>query len=83
MALLRKAVVCREAVQLVTDYLEGALSRRDRLRLETHLRACPHCSEYLAQIRATIATVGRVEPESLDPQARDDLMELYRQWRAG
>lgn len=83
MALLRRSLVCRQAVQLVTDYLEGALSRRDRERFEAHLRGCPHCSEYLRQIRATIASVGRVEPESLDPQAREDLVALYRQWRAG
>jgi anti-sigma factor RsiW len=82
MPLLRRSLVCRQAVQLVTDYLEGALSRRDRQRFENHLRGCPHCTEYLAQIRATIAAVGRVEPESLDPAARDDLIELYRQWRA-
>jgi anti-sigma factor RsiW len=79
----RRDLVCRQAVELMTDYLEGALSRRDRARLEEHLGACPHCSEYLSQIRATIAAVGRVAPESLPPEARDDLVALYRQWKAG
>lgn len=83
MALFRRSLVCRQAVQLVTDYLEGALSRRDHERFEAHLRGCPHCSEYLRQMRVTIASVGRVEPESLEPQAREDLVALYRQWRAG
>ena len=63
----RRDVVCRKAVELVTDYLENALSNRDRARLEAHLAACPHCSEYLAQMRVTIAVLGRVEPESLAP----------------
>ena len=81
--LRRRDIVCRQAVELMTDYLEGALSRRDRARLEEHLKACPHCSEYLAQIQATIAAVGRVEPESLPPEARDDLVALYREWKAG
>ena len=76
-------MVCKEAVELVTDYLEGALSRRDRARFEAHLRDCPHCSEYLAQMRATIAALGRVEPESLAPEARDELVQLYRRWKAG
>ena len=76
-------IMCQQAVELMTDYLEGALSDLDRARLEAHLRACPHCTEYLAQIRATIAAVGRVQPESLAPEARQELVSLYRQWKAG
>ena len=79
----RRDVVCREAVELVTDYLEGALSGRDRARLEAHLAACPHCTEYLAQMRVTIAVMGRVEPGSLAPEARDELVSLYRRWQQG
>ena len=55
----RRALVCRDAVALMTDYLDGALAPSDRDRLEGHLATCPHCSEYLAQIRVTIvAAVG-------------------------
>ena len=78
----RRAIVCKQAVELVTDYLEGALSRRERARLEAHLAACPHCTEYFRQIRATIAAAGRVEPEDLTPAARDDLVMLFRRWQA-
>ncbi len=67
----------------MTDYLEEALSPSDRARLETHLAACPHCSEYLAQLRATIASLGRAEPDDLDPATVDELVALYRRWRAG
>jgi anti-sigma factor RsiW len=81
--LRRRAIVCKQAVELVTDYLEGALSRRDRARLEAHLAACPHCSAYLEQIRATIAAAGRVEPAALSRAARRDLVALYREWQAG
>ena len=78
----RRAIVCRRAVALMTDYLEGALSASDHSRLEAHLADCPHCSEYLAQIRVTVDALGRVEPESLSDEALDDLVTLYRQWRA-
>lgn len=81
--LRRRSVVCRQAVELVTDYLAGALSSRDRRRLESHLDACPHCTEYFAQIRATIDVTGRVEPDSLTPEARAELVELYRRWQSG
>lgn len=79
--LRRRALVCRDAVALMTDYLDGALSRRDASRLEAHLAACPHCHEYLAQIRTLIASSGQVEPDDLAPDALDDLVALYRRWR--
>jgi len=64
------------------DYLDGQLSERDRARLEGHLGACPHCSEYLAQLRVTIAALGHAEPDALSDDALDDLVGVYRQWRA-
>jgi anti-sigma factor RsiW len=75
-------LVCQELVELVTDYLEGALPRRQRRRLEAHLADCPHCTEYLAQMRATIRLAGRLDPEDFSPEMSDDLAELYRRWRA-
>ena len=78
----RASLVCRDAVELMTDYLEGALSERDRARLETHLSACPHCSEYLAQMRRTLDLLGRIEPDELDPQVQDELVALFRRWNA-
>ena len=78
---LRRDLVCEQAVELVTDYLDGALSRRQRRRFEAHIRACPNCSAYLEQIQAVIATSGSITPDDLTPQARDDLTALYRQWR--
>ena len=75
--------MCQKAVELVTDYLEGALSEPDRARFEAHLAECPHCRQYRAQMRATIAALGRIEPASLAPETRDDLVALYRRWRAG
>jgi anti-sigma factor RsiW len=74
-------LVCQEVVELVTDYLEGALPRGERRRLEAHLADCPHCTEYLAQMRLTIRLTGRLEPDDLTPEMRDDLGELYRRWR--
>jgi anti-sigma factor RsiW len=78
----RPDLVCREAVALMAAYLDGELADRDRVRLERHLAACPHCSEYLAQIRATIDALGRVQPDDLPEEAVDDLVALYRRWRS-
>jgi anti-sigma factor RsiW len=83
LSLRRKDIVCQQAVELVTDYLEGTLSRRDRRQFEAHLRACPNCAAYLEQIRRTINLVGAIEPDDLTPEAKADLTELYRRWRSG
>ena len=74
---------CQVVVEMVTDYLEGALSRRSRRRFEVHLAGCPHCTEYLAQMRETIRLTGRLEPEDLTPDQQDKFVELYRRWRSG
>jgi anti-sigma factor RsiW len=79
--LLRRDLVCQQAVELVTDYLEGRLSRRDRRRFERHLTGCPNCANYLEQIRLTIAATGSVDAESLAPEAKEDLMDMFRRYR--
>ncbi len=66
---------------MVTDYLEGALLDGRPRRFEAHLAGCPHCTEYLAQMRETIRLAGRITPEDLTPEMRTDLTDLYRRWR--
>ena len=74
-------MVCQHAVELVTDYLEDSLSRRDRRRFEAHLRACPNCTAYVEQIRLTIKLAGTIDTEELAPEAKQELGDLYRRWR--
>ncbi|HEX2043424.1 MAG TPA: zf-HC2 domain-containing protein [Acidimicrobiales bacterium] len=78
----RRAMVCRQVVEVVTDYLEGTMAARERARFEAHLAGCPHCREYLAQMRKTLEILGRIEPEELAPEVQDELVALYRRWRA-
>lgn len=77
----RRDLSCRELVELVTDYLEGALDRRARSRFDRHIAGCPHCTEYLAQMRETIRLTGTLTEEQLDPRARDELLAVFRTWR--
>ena len=79
----RRALVCRQAVALMSDYLDDALAAKDRARLEGHLADCPHCSEHLAQLRVTIEATGRAEPDALSDDALEDLVALYRRWQSG
>ena len=79
----QRALVCRDAVALMAAYLDQALDPEDHDRLEAHLADCPHCSEYLAQLRVTIDALGHVAPDDLPDEAVDELVALYRRWRAG
>lgn len=78
----RRGLSCRELVELVSDYLEGALSPSDRARFERHIAGCPHCTAYLEQMRATLRLLGRIEEDSLSPRARDDLLVAFRDWKS-
>ena len=75
-----REISCEQAVALVTEYLDGALSSAQRDRLERHLAGCPHCTEYLAQIRVTIGLAHRLRSDEMTPQTREHFVELYRRW---
>ncbi|MGN6358798.1 MAG: anti-sigma factor family protein, partial [Thermomicrobiales bacterium] len=55
---------CQELVELVTDYLEGALSAEDRARFEAHLATCRGCTAYVEQMRLTIRLVHRLSADT-------------------
>jgi anti-sigma factor RsiW len=74
-------LTCQELVELVTDYLEDALPAAERLRFEDHLGICPGCATYLDQMRITIQAAGHISEESLDPVVRDQLLDLFRNWK--
>jgi anti-sigma factor RsiW len=78
----KNELVCQRVVELITDYLEGALSRSQRRRFEAHLADCEHCTEYLEQMRATIRLTGRLQTEDLSHEMREEFGALYRRWRS-
>ena len=74
-------VSCQEVVELVTDYLEGALPAEEATLFEQHVNFCDGCEWYLDQMRATIATLGRLGEEDVPTEARDRLLTAFRDWR--
>jgi anti-sigma factor RsiW len=75
-------IVCQQAVEMVSDYIEDALPGVDRQRYERHLADCPHCTEYLAQVRETIRLAGRLTPSDMSAEMRDAFADVFRRWRA-
>lgn len=72
---------CNELVELVTEFLDGALDADDERRVVDHLADCDGCTTYVAQFRTTIDTLGRLPAEdvaALPEPARDALLEAFR-----
>jgi anti-sigma factor RsiW len=80
MRILSPDLVCRELVELVTDYLEGRLPARTRRRFERHVARCDGCTGYVEQLRQTIVATGRLREEDLEPELRDTLLAAFRDW---
>ena len=78
-----RPLTCMALVELVTDYIEGALPPADVVRFEAHLLGCPHCRVYLDQMRLAIQALGRVPGESLAPEAMKALLAHFRDWTRG
>ena len=73
---------CQELVELVTDYLEGALPSELHQRFDEHIAHCSGCQTYLAQMHATIRATGELTVESLSPEAERSLLDAFRGWRS-
>jgi anti-sigma factor RsiW len=73
-------ITCRELVELVTDYLEGCLPSEQRLRFEEHIAFCSPCVRYLDQMRETVALTGTLREEDLDPESRDMMLQVFREF---
>jgi anti-sigma factor RsiW len=75
-------LTCQELVELVTSYLENALSGDDRARVEQHLASCDGCDRYVEQMRQTIRALGELKQENLSPGAQAKLLDVFRDWRS-
>lgn len=73
----RREIVCQQWVELVTDYLEGALPRRLQEAADRHLADCRHCTEYLAQMRRTIDLTGHLREEDVPDDVVDALARAF------
>jgi anti-sigma factor RsiW len=76
-------IACRDLVELVTDYLEGALSPQQHARFQHHIAGCDGCTAYLEQMRETIRLTGTLREQQISPDARAALLHAFRGWASG
>jgi anti-sigma factor RsiW len=78
-----REILCREFVELVTEYLEGALPAERVELVEQHLVMCDWCKTYLVQLEATVhALPGAAETEPVPAETELALLAAYREWKA-
>jgi anti-sigma factor RsiW len=75
-------LTCAELVELVTEYLEGALPPGELERFEEHLVYCSPCVTHMEQMRETIEAAGRLREDDLEPALADELLAAFRGWRS-
>lgn len=75
-----QALSCQELVELVTDYLEGALDPVDQQRFDAHIAGCNGCTTYLEQLRQTIRLTGTITTDDLTPEVERALLAAFSEW---
>ena len=75
-------ITCQELVELVTNYLDGALPEKERVWFEQHLVICRACSTHLDQVRATQRALRAIRSADIDPEARAKLLDAFREWKS-
>ena len=71
-------MTCIEVVEVVSDYLERSLGAEERVRLEAHLVICEGCDAYVAQMRATVAALGRLDAGERPSRDLEAILEAFR-----
>jgi anti-sigma factor RsiW len=72
---------CAQIVELVTEYLEGALDPVTAYVVAAHLAVCPGCVTYVEQVRQTAAALGDLPVDTLPEAARAELERAFRGYR--
>jgi predicted anti-sigma-YlaC factor YlaD len=78
-------IVCREFVELATEFLEASLPPETLELVEEHLLMCDWCRDYVAQIEATAVAVAAAQAPAAEPpdEAMRALLDAFRRRGTG
>lgn len=72
---------CRDMSELVTDYLERAVSLGKRLDMWWHLYRCQACRRYYDQVRRTVGLLGSGPARPPESRIEEELVAAAREER--
>lgn len=75
---------CVDLIELVTEYLDAALSPSDVRRFDDHVADCDECRIYIDQIKMTVTLIGTsnrgADGHDIEwPGNFDELLHLFSQ----
>jgi anti-sigma factor RsiW len=73
-------ITCREVLELLTEYLEGALAPAVEMAVSTHLDGCEGCRRYLEQFNASIDATSELREDTVPADVRESLLAAFRSW---
>ena len=76
-----QALTCHEVIELLSNYIDGALPDDERRRVDEHLALCDGCATYLDQLRESIRLSGMVSEEAVPEPEKSALLDAFRDWR--
>ncbi|PYN89684.1 MAG: hypothetical protein DMD87_04740 [Candidatus Rokuibacteriota bacterium] len=67
---------CREAIDVLVDYLDATLTPDVLAQLEAHLRVCASCRAYLATYKRSAELAAKVNRVEMPPEVRQRLRDF-------
>jgi predicted anti-sigma-YlaC factor YlaD len=74
---------CREAIDVLADYLDAVLTADVLARLEDHLRVCAPCRAYLATYKRTAELAAKVNRVEMPEEVRKRLNNFLGRFDSG
>jgi anti-sigma factor RsiW len=74
-------IMCKQIVELISDYVEGALGPDEREAVEMHLNLCDGCTDYLRQLRMSIELTGMLPADAFPPELEEELCAAFTRFR--
>ena len=72
------SATCQSGVDLLMEYLEGALAPDVRATIDAHVAGCPRCIAFLESYRRTPAVLRTATAVTLPPDLAQSLLDVLR-----
>jgi anti-sigma factor RsiW len=69
---------CRDIVDLLGEYLDGALDRETVRALEAHLAGCQDCTAFINTYRGTVRSSRALSEDQLPRELKERLLTFLR-----
>lgn len=69
---------CAECMDLLADYVDGALPPEQARRLDWHLESCPPCVAFVKTYKGTVDAARHLRQTMLPPELRERLIAFLQ-----